>query len=78
MSAGWVESLDQAADGVAPEGAGVMVRGEKALCHRAASDAQGCNERDPVGVTPGVGGRVDHEGADRVVAAEVSPDLLPD
>jgi len=28
VSAGWVESLDQAEDGVAPEDAGVMVGGD--------------------------------------------------
>ena len=41
-----------------------------------AGDPQGGDEADPVGVVPGVGGRVGHQGANRVVAAQVSPDFL--
>ena len=41
-----------------------------------AGDAQGCDEGDPVRVVAGVQGCVEHEGADGVVAAQVSPDFL--
>ena len=41
-----------------------------------AGDPQRGHEADPVRVVPGVGGCLGHERADRVVAAQVSPDLL--
>ena len=43
-----------------------------------AGDAQRSDEGHPVGVAAGVGGGVEHEGADGVVAAQVPPDLLGD
>ena len=41
-------------------------------------DPQRGHEADPVRVVPAVGGGLGHQGADRVVAAQVSPDLLED
>jgi len=41
-----------------------------------AGDAQGGDERDSIGVVPGVLGGIEHQRADRVVATQVSPDLL--
>src|SRR5450756_2778616 len=41
-------------------------------------DAQRSDERDSVRVAGGVVGGVEHQGADRVVAAQVTPDLLGD
>src|SRR5450759_5073241 len=43
-----------------------------------AGDPQRGDEADPVRVVPAVVGCLDHEGADREVAAQVSPDLLAD
>jgi hypothetical protein len=43
-----------------------------------AGDPQCGDEADPVRIVPGVGGGLGHQGADRVVAAQVSPDLLQD
>jgi len=43
-----------------------------------ASDAQGGNEAHPVWVVSAVVGSIGHQGADRVVAAQVAPDLLLD
>src|SRR5665647_1520503 len=43
-----------------------------------AGDAQCGDERDTVRVAAGVVGGVEHQGADREVAAQVSPDLLGD
>ncbi len=42
----------------------------------AARDAQGGDERHPVRVASGVGGGVEHERPDGVVATQVPPDLL--
>jgi len=39
-------------------------------------DPQRGDERDAVGIMAGVLGGVEHQRADRVVAAQVSPDLL--
>ena len=57
-----------------------VVSGGKAalLGDGAARDAQGGDERDPVGISAGFDRGVEHEGADRVVAAQVTPDLLQD
>ena len=43
-----------------------------------AGDAQCGDERDTVGVAAGGLGGVEHQGADRVVAAQVAPYLLGD
>ena len=48
------------------------------LCERASSDAECGDEGDPVGVMVGFVGGFEHEGADGVVAAQVTPDLLSD
>ena len=57
----------------------VLARGKVARrCDGAASDAQGGDEADPVGVDVGVVGGFAHERADGVVAAQVPPDLLED
>jgi len=39
-------------------------------------DAQRGDKADPVGIVPGVRGGVGHHRADRVVTAQMSPDLL--
>src|SRR5680860_1236871 len=41
-------------------------------------DPQRGDEADSVRVVPGVGGGLGHQGPDRVVAAQVAPDLLKD
>jgi hypothetical protein len=43
---------------------------------RAAGDPEGGDEGDPVGVSAADRGGVGHQGPDRVVAAQVAPDLL--
>ena len=51
--------------------------GKSALVrHGLAGDPERGDEADPVRVVAGVVGGVGHQGADRVVAAQVSPDLL--
>ena len=57
-----------------------MSRGGKIarLSIRAARETKGSGEADPVGVDLGVLGGFEHHGADRVVAADVPPDLLAD
>jgi hypothetical protein len=52
--------------------------GESALGHGAAGDAECGDEGDPVRVAVSVLGGLDHESADRVVAAQVAPDFLFD
>ena len=78
-SAGGVESVEQSAE----DDAASDVRrrrgrqgGKSPGGRRMAGDAQGGDEADPVGVVAGVDGGVGHQRADRVVAAQVSPDLL--
>ena len=57
----------------------VSAEGERALLgDRLTHDPQGCGEADPVRVVPGVLGGLRHQRSDRVVAAQVSPDLLED
>jgi hypothetical protein len=57
----------------------VLARGESArVGDRLPGDPQCGDEADPVRVVPGVGGRLGHQGADRVVAAQVAPDFLED
>ncbi len=48
------------------------------LGDRSAGDPQGCDEGEAVWVVAGVFGGSEHQGADRVVAAQVAPDLLGD
>lgn len=48
------------------------------MCDGAAYDAECCDKADPVGVDVGGLGGFEHEGADGVVAAQMSPDLLED
>ena len=43
-----------------------------------AGNAERGDERDPVGVSSGVDRGVEHQRPDRVVAAQVAPDLLED
>lgn len=66
----WVQS--RSAVSVVSGGKGAL------LGDGAATDAQGGDERDPVGIVAGVGRGVEHEGADGVVAAQMPPDLLED
>ena len=76
---GGVESAEQPGQETLPEavvGVGVL-RGESALVGEGlAGDPQCGDEADSVGVVAGVGGGVGHQGADRVVTAQVSPDFL--
>src|SRR5665647_114057 len=57
-----------------------MVSGGKSalLGDGPAGDAKGGYERHAVWVVAGVLGGVEHQGADRVVTAQVAPDLLGD
>lgn len=76
-----VEPTEQAAVEAEPSGAVATagVRGKSARVGEGlASDPQGCDEADSVWVVPGVGGGLGHQGADRVVTAQMAPDLLQD
>ena len=73
------EAADQDADERGPAMLRLRVRGEGSRLSECLSGrAQRGGEADPVRVVAGVNGGVGHERADRVVAAEVSPDLLED
>ena len=65
---------------MAPDGRGLVRvrRGKSALSHGAADDSECGDEGDPIKVTASVLSGVDHERADRVVAAQVAPDFLLD
>ena len=55
----------------------VVVRGKSArLGDAGAGDPRCGDEADPVSVVTAMGGGLGHQGPDRVVAAQVAPDLL--
>ena len=81
MIRGGVEPAQESAQEVALARvvAVVLVRGESARVGEGlAGDPERGNEADRVGVVSGMGGGLGHQGADRVVAAQVAPDLLQD